>query len=102
MGMNKRVQEHLAIGVVWIGHSLDPEDELHREIIDEKIIYKQEEATEDAESEFSDYEPKSFMYPRFELTSEGEPICLNEHLCEISAIKRIHVLLLDDEQQDLC
>ena len=59
MGMNKRAQEHLAIGVVWIGHSLDPEDGLHREIIDEKINYKQKEETEDAESEFSNDEPKS-------------------------------------------
>ena len=43
----------------------------------------------------------SEIYPWFELTCEGEPICLNEHLCELSRGEGIHVLLLDDYQSDL-
>ena len=96
MGMDRRVKEDLAVGIAWIGHTLDPEYQPHKEIIEEKIDYKGDGASSDSEAG----DPSS-MYPWFELTYYGEPICLNEHLCELAAFEHVHVLHLDDVQQDL-
>ena len=82
MGLNKRVREDLAVGIVWIGHTLDPEYQLHNDIIKEKIQKKQD--SDEIHTKKSD---RSKFYPRFELTSFGEPICLNEHLSKVSSIE---------------
>ena len=48
MGMNKRAEENLMIGIAWIGHTLDPHYTPHQKIIEETIMLQDE-----SESEFS-------------------------------------------------
>ena len=75
-GMHQRIEENLVIGIAWIGHTLDPHYNPHRKIIDEAVIY------EESESDDSDYfSEQTKIYPWYELTYLGEPICLNEELC---------------------
>ena len=94
--MHQLVREDLVIGIAWIGHTLDPDYEPHKKIISESIDYKAAPNTKVQNSTNA-----SEIYPWFELTHLGEPICLNEHLCEISKGEGVHVLLLDDYQSDL-
>ena len=95
--MHQRDDENLVIGIAWIGHTLDPHYAPHRKIIDEKVSFKEKNDAEASSIGCDD----SDIYPWFELTYLGEPICMNEHLCELSAGERINVLQLDDFQSDL-
>ena len=78
MGMHKRVKEDLAVGIAWIGHTLNPDYKPHKDIIKQKVNFQM--MTLDGNE--SEEESSSKMYPWFELTYYGEPICLNEYLCE--------------------
>ena len=94
-GMDQRIEENLAIGIAWIGHTLDPHYQPHQKIIDEVVKYP---SSLDSESEMED---NSEIYPWYELTHLGEPICLSEHLSELTEDKQIHIIHLDDYQSDL-
>ena len=83
------------MGIAWIGHTLDPHFEPHAKIINEAIEFQPPIEKEE------DRKNPCEIYPWFELTCKGEPICLNEHLHELSEGEGIHVLLLDDYQSDL-
>ena len=96
MGMHKKVKEDLAVGIAWIGHTLDPDYKPHKEIIKERIKLQTAHEISDSEDDSN-----SKMYPWFELTYYGEPICLNEYLCEAANYPQVHILHLDDVQHDL-
>ena len=91
-GMLKREQqENLAIGIVWIGHTLNPCYLPHRTILDKLITYEEnhENTGRTDESRHSD---ESSFYPWFELNQLGEPICLNEYTCRIATGSNTHVI----------
>ena len=48
--MDKRVKEDLAVGIAWIGHTLDPDYQPHKEIIAKKIDYKEDGVSIDSEA----------------------------------------------------
>ena len=96
--MHQVEREDLVIAIAWIGHTLDPDYDPHRKIIDDSIEYREASINHD---QLEEPKKPSQVYAWYELTHLGEPICLNEHLCEISKAEGVHVLLLDDYQSDL-
>ena len=95
--------EHLGIGIVWVGYSLNPNYQQHKSIL--KDLIKCPEAKVEAEVISSNPneedqlipEDKSSFYPWTELTYKGEPICINEYATRIAKTSEsAHVILIDD------
>ena len=79
------------ISIVWIGYSLDPDLAAHSNLINQKVHR--------SISEFQN-DDKSRLFNRYVLTSDGQPICLNEYATRIANYKNVHVVELDSIQND--
>ena len=76
--------------IVWIGHTLFSHDTPHKEILGLLSVQCPDEAVDGT------------LYQHdHQLTSKGEPICINEYATDIAAIKNAHVMLIVDFQVEL-
>ena len=90
-GIHKREQRaNLAIGIIWIGHTLDPNYLPHKQIIDKLVDY--EHSVHESEATSMESSDASSFCPWFELNHLGEPICLNEYACRIAEGESTHVM----------
>ena len=69
-----------AIGIVWIGHTLNTDIDKHNDILKRLRVTK----------------PDPDYVQWYELTSLGEPICVNEYATSIASRPSTHVLHIDD------
>ena len=77
----------MAIGIVWIGLCIDPDENCHehQKLLKELKVERPPAGID--ESEF---------FQRFELTHEGEPICINEYATRIARSKGTHVIHINE------
>ena len=80
----QKIKSLLAVGICWIGFHLTPSADM-AVIKENKLV-----ATHTGED-------GSEFYPHYELTSKGEPICINEYATKIASQgPNTHVIHLDD------
>ena len=79
---------NIAICVIWIGPSLNPEIELHRKILKDLDIKTPEPSTID-QTKYTEI---------YEITHLGEPICINEYMKHIATPPSVRVIQLNDHQ----
>ena len=88
--MAKHGRETLAVGITWIGHKLQSNNDLHKQ-----ILAKHRVATPGPGKNNSEH------FQWYETTIFGQPLCLNEYATTIAEGPSTHVLLIDDDQGDL-
>ena len=76
----------LLVGIYWIGHALQVD--FDQELIEGQKLLVEEEARDDSK-----------FVPHYEMTSRGQPICINEYATEIAEGKHTHVIHIDDWDQ---
>ena len=86
-------QEKLVVSIVWIGHTLNPE--YHSDILKNLVRGNFVKKGKDGSTMYPT------IYPWFELTCQGEPICVNEYATRIASDRFTHVIQLDDHQLDI-
>ena len=83
--------ESFVAAIIWIGFSLDPSIGAHQKLIEVQPFTKNDVGVDD-----------SVYFKWLELTSLGEPICINEYATRIAQVgKSIHVVQLNDFQSDM-
>ena len=82
----KLENELLLIGICWVGQKLQCGYKVHTDITEKLGSLIWPKGTDD-----SDY------LPYYELTSLGEPICLNEYATRIAGNEATHVIQFDDQ-----
>ena len=75
------MNETLAVAVIWIGHKIIVDYPPHAELMEEKEFEMNEPG--DDEENFAGI---------FEVTSQGEILCINEHVTRISQFPSVHVV----------
>ena len=78
------VSETLAVGIVWIGFKLVEELNAHKEIL-EDIGYKRPPKSKD----------NTLLEQSFAISTDGKPVCINEHATRIASGPSTHVLQFD-------
>ena len=76
------------ISIVWIGHTLNPV--YHFDILESLVKGNFVKNGHDGSINYPT------IYPWFELTCQGEPICINEYATRIASEKCNYVIQLDD------
>ena len=85
------------MAIVWVGHSLCPEDPADEDFIQEILDEKGNEGLK----KIAMGKDESSLYPWLELTHDGEPICLNEIATGIADHSGTHVIQLNDYQPSM-
>ena len=79
--------ETLAVAIVWIGHKIMADYPPHSELMEEKEFEMPptSEGTED-------------FTGNFEVTTQGEILCINEHVGRMAQFPSVHVIQISDSQ----
>ena len=87
----QKSSQSLAIAIIWIGFVLDPRRKDEKDLMDKQTFEKNPVGLDNSE-----------YFKWLELTSLGEPICINEYATRIAQIgSSVHVIQLDDFQADM-
>ena len=81
-------KEILFVGIVWIGHCINPILDRNKNIIHRKFTRS------------ASWVEGSDFYPWFELNHLGQSICLNEYATQIASGKHTHIIHLDDKNPE--